>query len=270
MKIGFIGTGNMGLAIINGCLAADESQVENIYAADRNFEQLKNKVSDLGIHLCQTNAELVSQSDVIILAVKPNVYNQVLTEIKQLVTENHIVVSIAAGITISQIENVFQNSVKVVRTMPNTPAMVNEGITAISRNQQVTDDEFEFVLQIFRSIGKVEAIDEKLMDVIPGVSGSAPAYVYMFIEALADGAVLHGMPREQAYRFTAQAVLGSAKMVLESGLHPGDLKDMVCTPGGATIEAVKSLESNRFRFAIMEAVDVCTQKAKKMIVSKKI
>ncbi|MDF2556328.1 MAG: pyrroline-5-carboxylate reductase [Bacillales bacterium] len=264
MKIGFIGTGNMGMAIIKGYLAADKSLAENIYATDLNFEQLKNNASDLGIQLCQTNTEVVTNSDVVVLAVKPNVYEQVLTEIKHLVSENHILVSIAAGITIAQIEQTLHKSVKVVRTMPNTPAMVNEGITALSRNNQVSDGEFEFVMQIFRSIGKAEAIDEKLMDVIPGVSGSSPAYVYMFIEALADGAVLHGMPREQAYRFAAQAVLGSAKMVIDSGLHPGTLKDMVCTPGGATIEAVKSLESNRFRFAVMEAVDVCSQKAKRM------
>lgn len=264
MKIGFIGTGNMGMAIINGCLASDKGMAEKIYATDINPEQLNNNVSKLGIHLCQSNAELVNSSDVIILAVTPNVYDLVLNEIKNLVTDKHIVVSIAAGISISEMENVLNKSVKVVRTMPNTPAMVNEGITAVSRNVNVTDDEFEIILQIFRGIGKVESIDEELMDVIPGISGSSPAYVYMFIEALADGAVLHGMPREQAYRFASQAILGSAKMVLESGFHPGYLKDMVCSPGGVTIEAVKSLESNRFRHAVIEAVDVCTYKSRKM------
>ena len=148
--------------------------------------------------------------------------------------------------------------------MPNTPAFVGEGMTAVTRNAEVNDKELDMVLDIFKSIGKADVIDEKLMDMIPSISGSSPAYVYMFIEALADGAVLQGMARDKAYQYAAQAVLGAAKMVLESGKHPGELKDQVCSPGGTTIEAVYSLEQNHFRGTIIEAMEACTAKSKKL------
>lgn len=264
MKIGFIGTGNMGTAIIKGCIAKDHSFASRIFASDIDFDKTKAMAEALGINACKTNEEVVKNSDIIILSVKPNIYDRVLSEIKTFVSGKHIIVSIAPGISIGNIEKFFTDPVKVIRTMPNTPAMVNEGMTAVCKNQNITDEDLKSVLSIFNNIGKTEVIDEKLMDVVTSVSGSSPAYVYMFIEALADGAVLHGMPRQQAYRFASQAVMGSAKMVLESGMHPGFLKDMVCSPGGTTIEAVKSLEQNKFRSAVIEAVDVCTEKSKKM------
>ena len=156
-------------------------------------------------------------------------------------------VTIAAGISIDFVERSFGRDMKVIRTMPNTPALVGEGMTALSKNCRVSEEELVEVLNIFQSFGKTEVIEEKLMDSIPAISGSSPAYVFMMIEALADGAVLRGMPRDKAYKFAAQAVYGSAKMVLKTGEHPGVLKDKVCSPGGTTIEAVYSLEMNNFR-----------------------
>ena len=175
-----------------------------------------------------------------------------------------LIVMIAAGQTIAVNEARFGRNIKIVRAMPNTPALVGEGMAALCANSYVTGEEKDEVREIFESFGKAEFVAENMMDVVAGVSGSSPAYVYMFIEALADGAVLQGMPRQQAYTFAAQAVLGSARMVLETGMHPGALKDMVCSPGGTTIEAVASLEQDGLRAAVIRAVDVCTEKSKAM------
>ena len=175
-----------------------------------------------------------------------------------------MIVMIAAGQTIAVNEARFGRNIKIVRAMPNTPALVGEGMAALCANSYVTGEEKDEVREIFESFGKAEFVAENMMDVVAGVSGSSPAYVYMFIEALADGAVLQGMPRQQAYTFAAQAVLGSARMVLETGMHPGALKDMVCSPGGTTIEAVASLEQDGLRAAVIRAVDVCTEKSKAM------
>ena len=176
-----------------------------------------------------------------------------------------MVVSIAAGKTIAFIENGLGSSeVKIVRCMPNTPALVGEGCTGVCANKNVEKEELEQVLALIRSFGVAEAVPESLMDVVVGVSGSSPAYVFMFIEAMADQAVAAGMPRKQAYQFAAQAVLGSAKMVLETGMHPGELKDMVCSPGGTTIQAVKVLEEKGMRAAVMDAMEACIEKSRQL------
>ena len=177
---------------------------------------------------------------------------------------HQIIVTIAPGQTIERLEHLFGKTLKLVRTMPNTPALVGEGITAVCKNKEVTEDELRYICKILEGFGKVEVVDEHLMDVVVSVSGSSPAYVFMFIEAMADAAVADGMPRKQAYEFAAQAVLGSAKMVLETGKHPGELKDMVCSPGGTTIEAVRVLEEKGLRSTIFEAMKACTKKAKGM------
>lgn len=264
MKIGFIGTGNMGTAIIKGYVKKDEKNKNDILAFDKASDKVKKLVDECGIIHSHSTSHLMQNSDIVILAVKPDIYGRILEEIRPLMKREQILVSIAAGITISYLESFFDFPVKAVRTMPNTPALVNEGITALSKNENIDASEFETVINIFNSIGKTEIIDEKLMDIIPGVSGSSPAYVYMFIEALADGAVLQGMPRNKAYQFAAQSVLGAARMVIETGKHPGELKDMVCSPGGTTIEAVAVLEDRGMRSAVIEAVAACTEKSRKM------
>lgn len=181
-----------------------------------------------------------------------------------MVQEDQIIITLAPGKTLAWLEKMFKKPTKIVRTMPNTPAMVSEGMTAACPNEYVTDEELAYVCEILKSFGDVEVVPEKLIDAVVAVSGSSPAYVYMMIEAMADAAVAEGMPRHQAYKFAAQAVLGSAKMVLETGKHPGELKDMVCSPGGTTIEAVKVLEETGFRGALMQAMEICAEKSRNL------
>ena len=180
------------------------------------------------------------------------------------VNEKKIIISIAPGKTLAWLEEQFGKKVKLVRCMPNTPALVGEGMTGVCCNEEVSDAEMQDVLKILESCGKAEMLPERLIDVVVSVSGSSPAYVFMFIEAMADAAVAQGMPRKQAYQFAAQAVLGSAKLVLETGMHPGELKDMVCSPAGSTIEGVRILEKNGFRGAVFEALKGAADKGKKM------
>lgn len=182
-----------------------------------------------------------------------------------------VVISIAAGLSVEDLQRMAEEGcgprgvkTKIIRVMPNTPAMVGAGMSALCRNEYVTEEEFEFVMKIFSGIGSAEEVEESLMDAVTGVSGSGPAYVYLFIEALADGGVLAGLPRAKAVKFAAQTVLGSARMVLETGRHPGELKDAVCSPAGTTIEGVRALEAERFRHAVMSAVAASAEKSKNM------
>ena len=188
-----------------------------------------------------------------------------IDQIKDVVKPEALLVSIAAGRTIAFFENAFgRKDLKMIRCMPNTPALVLEGCTGVCANDNVSAEEMEQVLTLLRSFGVASVVPERLMDVVVGVSGSSPAYVFLFIEAMADEAVAAGMPRKQAYEFAAQSVLGSAKMVLETGKHPGELKDMVCSPGGTTIQAVKVLEEKGMRAAVMDAMEACIEKSKKL------
>ena len=264
MKIGFIGAGNMAKAMLGGILVNGIFNKEEIIASDASEACLKAIEDNLGISTTTDNKIVVKQADVIVLAVKPQYYGSVIEEIKDGVESHQIIVTIAPGQTIERLEHLFGKTLKLVRTMPNTPALVGEGITAVCKNKEVTEDELRYICKILEGFGKVEVVDEHLMDVVVSVSGSSPAYVFMFIEAMADAAVADGMPRKQAYEFAAQAVLGSAKMVLETGKHPGELKDMVCSPGGTTIEAVRVLEEKGLRSTIFEAMKACTKKAKGM------
>ena len=264
MKLGFIGTGNMASAIMGGVIknnifAANEIVGSDLLAAGREKVQRQ-----FGINVTASNKEVVEQAEVFVLSVKPQFYAEVIAEIKDSVREDQIIITIAPGKTLAWLEEQFGKQVKIVRTMPNTPAMVGAGMTAAVPNAYLNQDEIDYVTTILESFGRVEFVPERLMDVVVSTSGSSPAYVYMMIEAMADAAVSGGMPRPQAYQFAAQAVLGSAKMVLETGMHPGALKDMVCSPGGTTIEAVRTLEALGFRSSIIEAMKVCEEKSKTM------
>jgi len=260
MKIGFIGVGNMGSAIIGGIKNTGES----IIAYDKNTDGLKNVCDKFGVVAAKDNREVASSADILFLAVKPNVLYTVIDEIKNEVSEKTIIVSIVAGQSIEKIGEAFGKKVKVIRVMPNTPALVGEGMSALCKNDDMEDTDMKAVLDIFGGIGKAEEVSEYMMDAVTAVSGSAPAYIFMLIEAMADAAVIGGMPRDKAYTFAAQAVLGSAKMVLETGKHPGELKDMVCSPAGTTIEAVKVLEKEGFRSAVIEAMKACMDKSKSL------
>ncbi|PGM49600.1 pyrroline-5-carboxylate reductase [Bacillus sp. AFS053548] len=260
-KIGFIGCGKMAQAMIGGLIESNVIEKHQIYVSARSNETLV-KVKDLyNVHTLNSNIDLAMQVDYLFLAVKPDLYPTIIEDIKEVVSSNTVIITIAAGITLEGVEKSFGKEVKIVRTMPNTPSLVREGMSALCHNQVVSNEELSEVMEIFNSFGKCELVNEKLMDAIPAVSGSSPAYVYLMIEALADGAVLQGIKRDQAYKLAAQAVLGAAKMVLETELHPGELKDQVCTPGGATIEAIAELEKRGFRSSIISAMERCTEKS---------
>ena len=261
-KIGFIGMGNMGHAILKGALKEYPAE-EMIFCAKTS--ETKTKVhAETGVEYTDNNAECANRCKYLVLAVKPIFYEEVIHEIKDAVDEKKIIISIAPGKTLAWLKEQFGKKVKLVRCMPNTPALVGEGMTGVCCNEEVTEAEMQDVLKILESCGKAEMLSERLIDVVVSVSGSSPAYVFMFIEAMADAAVADGMPRAQAYRFAAQAVLGSAKMVLETGKHPGELKDMVCSPGGTTIEAVRVLEEKGMRSAVIEAMKACVKKGREM------
>lgn len=267
-KIGFIGGGNMGSAIIGGIISSNYADASNILVYDKNAEATDKLNKMYKIKSDCTLLE-VCQADILFLAVKPNIIYSVIDEIKGTVNKDAVIVSIAAGQSIEKLTNAFNiSNLKLVRVMPNTPALVNEGMSAVSLNDIMQKEEnkenVSVIIEILKSFGKAEIIPEKLMDTVTGVSGSSPAYIFMLIEAMADAAVLGGMPRNQAYTFAAQAVLGSAKMVLELPNHPGELKDMVCSPGGTTIEAVKVLENDGFRSSVMNAIDACIKKSKSL------
>ena len=263
-KIGFIGCGNMGKAILGGLVASKLVPAENITVYNRSAKSVEAISQEFGSRGANSVDEVAKQADVLIVGVKPNMMANILGEIRDALKPNAIVVSIAAGVTLETLEFALKDGQKVVRVMPNTPALVNAGMSSITPNKQVSEDESALIVEIFSSFGRAEIVPEYLIHSVVGVSGSAPAYVFMFIEAMADAAVLGGMPRAQAYQFAAQAVMGSAKMVLETGKHPGELKDMVCSPGGTTIEAVKVLEQKGLRAAVMDAMQSCMAKSEEM------
>nr|WP_230501746.1 pyrroline-5-carboxylate reductase [Sutcliffiella rhizosphaerae] len=261
-KIGFIGCGKMAQAIIGGLIQSGLVAKEELFASAKS-DATVNKVMDMfHINATTNNVEVAANADILILAVKPDLHQTVIEEVSNSIKIDTVIITIAAGITLDYLEQAFGKKIKAIRVMPNTPSLVGEGMSAICANESVKEEELNEVKVLFESFGKAEVFPEKLMDTIPAVSGSSPAYVYMFIEALADGAVKQGMNRDQAYILAAQAVLGAAKMVLETGMHPGVLKDNVCTPGGATIEAVTILEKHGLRSAVMMAMEACTVKSK--------
>ena len=264
MKLSFIGCGNMGTAMLKGILAKGIIAKEDITIAEISAEMLKATCDSLGVWGTLDNKEAVRQGDIIVLAVKPQYYEEVIKGIKDEIREDQIIITIAPGKSLAWVEDICGKPVKIVRTMPNTPALVQEGMTGVCANDRVSESDLKEILQLLEGFGKTEIVPEQLMDVVTAVSGSSPAYVFLLIEAMADAAVADGMPREQAYNFAAQAVLGSAKMVLETDKHPGELKDMVCSPGGTTIEAVRILEEKGMRSSIIEAMKACVNKSKSL------
>ncbi len=264
MKLGFIGTGNMASAMMGGILNNQILSVDEVMGSNPGSQKRESVKKQFGIYVTADNNEVVEKADVIVLSVKPQFYEEVIHEIREFIRENQIVITIAPGKTLAWLTEKFGKEVKLVRTMPNTPALVGAGMTAMCPNEHMTEEEIAYVRTLLKSFGRVEIVPERLMDTVVSTSGSSPAYVFMMIEAMADAAVSGGMPRAQAYQFAAQAVMGSAKMVLETGKHPGELKDMVCSPGGTTIEAVRTLEEYGFRSGIIEAMKVCEEKSKSM------
>lgn len=258
-RIGFIGCGNMGKAMVLGMLKSAVLDIKNLSISEKNENAINLIKEEIGID-CVDNIKLAEESDIIFLAVKPNTVESVIKEIKEHIKKDTIIVSIAAGITISDIENWFGKEVKIVRAMPNTPALVGEAMSALCPNQNTNEEELKLVCNLFNSFGNYELLQEKDFNAFIALCGSSPAYVFMFIEAMADAACKLGLPRASAYKMAEQAILGSAKLALETGKHPAELKDMVCSPGGTTIEAVTQLEKNGFRNAIIECMIACAEK----------
>ncbi|SHI94013.1 pyrroline-5-carboxylate reductase [Parasporobacterium paucivorans] len=261
--IGFIGMGNMGYAMLKGMLSCFDAS--GIVFTDASQERMENVEKITNVKYVNTNAECAKLAKVIILAVKPQYYESVLQDISNIVKEDDIVISLAPGIRIDYLSSKLEFNPRIVRVMPNTPALVGAGITGVAyQKDRFSSDEEKLIENIFRSIGEMVRVDEALMNAVVCASGSSPAYVYMFIEALADSVVKYGMPRDMAYKFAASSVLGSAKMVLETGEHPGILKDRVCSPGGTTIAGVAALEEYGFRNAVFKATDACYEKNQKL------
>ena len=262
-KIGFIGMGNMGHAILKGALKEYPAE-EMIFCAKTS--ETKTKVhAETGVEYTDNNAECANRCKYLVLAVKPQFYEEVLKEIRYMVTPEHVLISLAPGKTIDQLKQNLGNDKRIVRVMPNTPAMIGEGMTGVSVKQgELSGEEMDEIKKLFDACGKTEFIEERLMDAVVCASGSSPAFVYQFIEALADSAVRYGMPRKQAYVFAAQAVKGAAAMVLETGEHPAVLKDQVCSPAGTTIEGVAALEEYGLRNAVLKASEAVYNRCTKI------
>ena len=261
--IGFIGCGNMGRAMVKGIMKAQLVYQDQLIVSNLHPEKLQDLGSQYDFYISD-NETVAQHADILILAVKPHLYKTVINEIKDLTKPDVILVDIAPGITIQDMVDMVGFECKVVKEMPNTPALVSEGMSAISFGKGLSEEDQEEIIEIFESFGKACVVEERLMDAVTALSGSSPAYVFLIIEAMADGAVRHGMPRQAAYQFAAQTLIGSAKLILETGKHPGECKDMVCSPGGTTIEAVAKLEEKGLRSAIIEAMDACVKKSKSM------
>jgi pyrroline-5-carboxylate reductase len=262
-SFGFIGVGNMGSALLKASYKAFGQ--DKIVYYDLSKDACSSLSKELNIEPEINNASVVSKCKYLVLAVKPQYFTALLDELKGLVTSDHIVISIAAGIAIRSIKSVLGSDIRVVRAMPNTPALIGKGATGISfSSDKFSTDEMSVIDRFFRAFGEYEVFSESLINAIICASGSSPAYVYTFIEALADSAVSLGIPRDKAYTLVAQTVVGAASMVLETGDHPGILKDRVCSPGGTTIEGIKALEEYGFRNAIMKATDACYKRANEL------
>ena len=265
MKLGFIGCTNITKAMMRCIIESGMFSASDIYASNKDKYELFKVKESLGVNTVNLRKEIAEKCDIIILAERAEYYTEVAYEIKKHLNENHIIVSTAPNMPIAGVAERFGANLKIVRAKPNTPSIVGESMTGICCNYRVSLEEFNYISNLMRTFGVVEEVPEELIDVVIAVSSSSPAYVFMFIEAMADAASADGMPRSQAYEFAAQAVLGSAKMILETGKHPGELKDMVCSPGGTTLEAVRVLESHGLRSSVFEAVKACAAHCKKVV-----
>jgi pyrroline-5-carboxylate reductase len=263
-KYGFIGGGNMGGALIKGLIQSGLAVPSDIYVFEPDQQTAQELADQYRVNLISNNQDLLKQAGVIVLAVKPQVMDQVLGEIGQGLTEKHLLISVAAGVSLGHIQSVLSASVPLIRAMPNTPALVLGGASVLSPGAFATRDHMAKALAVFGAVGLAVEMDEKYLDVVTGLSGSGPAYVFVLLEALADGAVRMGLPRREAQLLSAQTVMGAAKLALESDLHTGQLKDMVTSPGGTTIAGLQALENGGFRGVVMEAVAAATKRAREL------
>lgn len=252
MKLGILGVGNMGGAILMGMLKQAAVSSKDVVIYNRSPEKIE-KFVELGVSVAKDELDLVSNSDILLLGVKPKDFEALASRIKDHIKEDALIISIAAGISTQRLQELFDRK-KCVRVMPNTPALIGQGMTAISRNEDLSEDNLYTVKEIFDVVGETAIIEENLMEAFSSISGCMPAFVDIFIEATADAAVSEGIKREDAYKYISKAVAGSAQMVYETGQHPGVLKDQVCSPSGSTIKGVLALERDGFRNAVINAI----------------
>lgn len=261
---GFLGAGKMATALARGFVHAQLAVPKDLIAGDPHEAARKRFTDEVGAEVTKSNADVARRASVLILAVKPDQVTEVLTELRGAFTTEHLLISIAAGITLAKLEGGLPAGARVIRVMPNTPALVGAGASAFALGKSATASDGELAKKLLSAVGLAFQVKEPLLDAVTGLSGSGPAYVYQFIEALSDGGVAAGLPRDIATKLAAQSVLGSAKMVLETGQHPGALKDQVTSPGGTTIEGLHELEKGRMRAIVMSAVRAATEKSKKL------
>lgn len=267
-KLGFIGGGNMAEAMIKGLLSASFIEAKNIFVSEPSEAKRDTLHAEYKIKVSADNRELVKKCDILILAVKPQIFQEVLVDICSLVDSDNLVISIAAGVPISIIDDALRGDknkkFSIVRTMPNTPALVQEGVTAIASGKHVNKTDVKIAHRIFEAVGRTVDVEEDQLDAVTGLSGSGPAYIFMLIEALSDAGVKMGLSREVSTTLTIQTVLGSAKLARESGKHPGELKDMVTSPGGTTISGLHALEEGSLRTTLMNAVEDATLRSREL------
>lgn len=264
-KIGFVGSGNMAQAIIRGIIISEIVPGSQISVFDIDKKKLEMLHDSYGVRVAGSNAELAKSCDLIVLAVKPNICETVIEEMRPDLDGHQMLASIAAGWSTEKLRNAAGHKAKIIKIMPNTPAMVGAGVMVFSKDHDLSEEELENVKLLFSANGLVVMLEEEKMYATTGISGTIPACISMYIEALADGGVMNGLPRDFALKVAAQAVMGSAKMILESGRHPAILKEQVCTPGGTTIEAVCALEEDGFRGTVIRACNRCTKKSYDML-----
>jgi len=263
-RIGFLGCGNMGEALVKGLVEASVVSAGALMASDSRTDRLADLERRYGVRIAKDNVELARECDVVVLAVKPQIMAAVLTEVAPTLSRRQLVISIAAGVATATIRKEVGKDIRLIRVMPNTPALVLEGATAIAKAKGLEDGDLETAQEIFGAVGKVVVLDEELMDAVTGLSGSGPAYVAVVIESLADGGVKMGLDRVTAMTLATQTVLGAAKLLLETGLHPGSLKDMVSSPGGTSIAGIAALEEGGIRTTFITAVERATQRSREL------
>ena len=264
LNIGFLGAGKMATALAKGFVHAEIVMPKEIIASDPHDAARKSFTAEVGAKVTASNADVAKSATVLVLATKPDQVVAALSEIRGGFSDKHLLISIAAGVTLARLESALPAGARVIRVMPNTPALVGQGASAFALGKNATAADGELAKKLLSAVGAAFQVKENLLDAVTGLSGSGPAYVYQFIEALSDGGVAAGLPRDVATRLAAQTVLGAAKMVLETGQHPGALKDQVTSPGGTTIEGLHELEKGKLRATVMNAVRAATEKSKKL------
>lgn len=263
-KIGFIGSGNMAHVIIGGLLSQKVIKSRNVLSSDPSPQKRVQVSKEFSIKTFSDNIEVVKISDVIVLAVKPQVMEKVLNELKGNITSKHLIISIAAGIPIAFISKILGNNLEIIRVMPNAPALVKEGMSAIAAGKNITPENLEIAKTILNAVGKTVLLEESYLDAVTGLSGSGPAYIFLIIESLIEGGVASGLPWDVARELVLQTVAGSVSMIKTTGKHLGELKNMVTSPGGTTVAGLNVLENKKVRYALIKAVEAATKRANQL------